>query len=77
MAAGMLTRLDLPTEALTKPTWWVSAIYDYIPKRGWIFRGYSPLAWRTFHEHVDALQIDEKRNTAVSWVWWGGQWVKV
>ncbi len=76
MASGLLTRNDLPTDAFTKPTWWVSAIYVNEPKRGWIARGYTPLRWQTFHEHVDSVQIDPTRSTAVSWVWYRGQWVR-
>jgi hypothetical protein len=73
----MLTRLDLPTEAFTRPSWWTSAIYQNDPKRGWIFRGYTPNRWQTFSEHVDGLNLsDPKRTNLVSWVWFNGQWVR-
>jgi len=78
MAKGMLTRLDLPIEAFTKPTWWTSAVYESVPKRGLVFRGYTPNAWQTFSEHVDTVKIGTAGTTShlVSWVWYAGQWVR-
>jgi len=77
MASGMLTRADLPPSALTQPSWWTSAIYVKDPSRGWVFHGYTPNAWQNFSEHVDSLKLGDKQNTAmVSWVWFGGQWVR-
>jgi hypothetical protein len=69
------SRLDLPLEAFSKPQWWSNAIYRDVPGRGLVFQGYTKPALRTFDGHVASVM--SMPGARVSWVWFGGEWVRV
>lgn len=69
------SRLDLPPDAFVRPQWWSSALYKHVPGKGLLFQGYSRPALQTFYDHVGRTQ--RTGGVWASWVWFGGQWVRV
>ena len=67
------SRLDLPLEAFSQPQWWSNAVYRNVPGKGLLFDGYTRPALRTFSEHVRTVP----NASHASWVWFGGEWVRV
>ncbi len=68
------TRLDLPAEALTTKQWWTNALYAKTAS-GFVLKGYTKPALRTFYENTGALQ--RSPGVAVTWVWYDGGWVRI
>lgn len=60
-------------EAFSQPQWWSNAVYKHVPGKGLLFAGYSRPALKNFRDHVAAVPS----GTWASWVWFGGEWVRV
>lgn len=74
----MISRLDLPPEALAKPQVWTR--YLLKEQKGSVVQvGYTKPKLQTFYDQVGDSMNDSKRGlkTYVTYVWFGGQWVKV
>lgn len=69
-----MTRLDLPSEAFTRPQWHTNAVFEEW-SGGLRLKGYTKPTLRTFYQNVSVVQSNP--NIRASWVWYGGQWVRV
>lgn len=73
-----LSHLDLPLEAYKLPQYWVSALYVRDPRRGYVLQRYTPMQLGTYLQHFDSIfYMQPKPAAKVTWVWFGGQWVRV
>lgn len=75
---GALSHLDLPPEIRTSAkSYWVSELYGRDPKRGVYSKGFTPMRLQTYRQHFDQLfDMQPKPAAKVTWVWYGGQWVR-